>query len=204
MIAKLKGIIDSLTLDALVIDVGGVGYQVFCSASTLRQLPGEGEVASIYIETHVREDHIHLYGFASIAEKAAFLTLTKVNGVGAKMALAILSTLSAQQLSVAIAAQDKSAFTQISGVGPKLAARLLTELKDKFSFADDNTPQAAISSVDAPENGASDVSDAVSALVNLGYSRSDSYSVVAKIAAENDNMDVGGLIREGLKILGSS
>lgn len=204
MIAKLKGIIDSLTLDALVIDVGGVGYQVFCSASTLRQLPGEGEVASIYIETHVREDHIHLYGFASIAEKAAFLTLTKVNGVGAKMALAILSTLSAQQLSVAIAAQDKSAFTQISGVGPKLAARLLTELKDKFSFADDNTPQAAISSVDAPENSASDVSDAVSALVNLGYSRSDSYSVVAKIAAENDNMDVGGLIREGLKILGSS
>jgi Holliday junction DNA helicase RuvA len=204
MIGKLKGIVDTLKLDHLIMDVGGVGYLVFASAMTLRALPKEGEAALLYIETHVREDHIHLYGFASQAEKEAFLTLLKVSGVGAKMALAILSVLTPQQIAHAVMAQDKKAFTQASGVGPKLAVRLVTELKD--SFGKGVSLGAAPTSIASakPYNDNSPLQDAISALVNLGYSREQAFTVIERVAArqpEGAALAVGALIREGLKEL---
>jgi len=200
MIRKLKGIIDTIDTNSVIIDVGGVGYNAFCSGHTLRQIPQKGEAATLYIETHVREDHIHLYGFASAEEKQAFNLLLKVNGVGSKMALNVLSIFSPAQLATAIAAQDKGAFKAVSGVGTKIAERIVAELKDKFSIGGsvDNFATAP-STISAPNN---DINDAISALVSLGYSRSDAYTVINKISAQNDNMPVDALIRAGLKELG--
>src|SRR5690242_17327897 len=123
MIRKLKGIVDSIETDAVILDVGGVGYGVFCSANTLRLLPREKESTTLFIETHVREDHIHLFGFATAEEQESFQTLVKVSGVGAKMAMAVLSAMTPSQIATAIAAQDQNAFKAVSGVGPKLASR---------------------------------------------------------------------------------
>ena len=131
MIAKLKGIIDTIGEDYCIVDVGGVGYLVFASSKTLGRL-GKGTAASLLIETVVREDSITLYGFADAWEKEWFNTLTRVQGVGAKVCLSILSVLSPGQLAQAVSAQDKASFTRASGVGPKLAARIVTELKDKI------------------------------------------------------------------------
>ena len=200
MIRKLKGIIDTIDTNSVIMDVGGVGYNAFCSSNTLRQLPQKGEAATLHIETHVREDHIHLYGFASVEEKQAFNLLLKVNGVGSKMALNVLSCFSPAQLATAIAAQDKGAFKAVSGVGTKIAERIVAELKDKFSISggtDNFIPQASAAAV-----ASNDVADAISALVSLGYSRSDAYTVINKISAQNDNMPVDALIRAGLKELG--
>ena len=204
MIGKLKGIIDTKNTDSVIIDVAGVGYIVFCASSTIAKLPNTGEAATIYIETHVREDHIHLYGFSSTEQKDTFLLLNKVNGVGAKMALSILSILSPAQLSAAIASRDKAAFKSVSGVGPKLAERLITELKDKFSgfVPEISDNQSTASNVAFAATG--NINDAISALVNLGYGRSDVYTVVNNIAAINDNAQLDLLIREGLKELGRS
>src|SRR5688572_4636847 len=128
MIGKLTGRVDDVAEDHAILDVGGVGYLIFASAKTLGQLVS-GQAASLRIETHVREDHFHLYGFTSEAERAWFKTLNTVQGVGVKMALAILSVFTPDQLLTAIGAQDKKAFTTVSGVGPKLAERIVTELK---------------------------------------------------------------------------
>jgi Holliday junction DNA helicase RuvA len=206
MIGKLKGLVDTVGEDYAMIDVGGVGYVAFCSAGTLRQLPSVGEATTLHIETHVREDHIHLYGFASTEERRMFQQLTKINGVGNKVALAILSALSPGQIVTAIAAQDKQALTQAPGVGPKLAARLLTELKGQLGENWTSVSTAPI--VSGPNtNGAgiglarNDVMDAVSALVNLGYNRSDAYQAVQRVASKEESIEVDGLIREGLKEL---
>jgi Holliday junction DNA helicase RuvA len=199
MIRKLKGIIDTIDTNSVIIDVGGVGYHAFCSGHTLRQIPQQGEALTLHIETHVREDHIHLYGFASIDEKQAFNLLLKVNGVGSKMALSVLSVFSPSQLATAIAAQDKSAFKAVSGVGTKIAERIVAELKDKFSSSGSVDNFAMPSTSSHAQNN--DINDAISALVNLGYSRSDAYSVINKISAQNDNMPVDALIRAGLKEL---
>ena len=201
MIRKLKGIIDTIDINSVIIDVGGVGYNAFCSSNTLRQLPQKGEAATLHIETHVREDHIHLYGFASVEEKQAFGILIKVNGVGSKMALAVLSTFSPAQLTTAIASQDKGAFRSVSGVGPKIAERIITELKDKFSIIGSTDNFTTTTTNSTPANN--DITDAIAALVSLGYSRSDAYTVINKISALNDNMPVDLLIRAGLKELGS-
>ena len=131
MIAKLRGVVDTLGSDYCIIDVNGVGYLVFASAKTLAKLARGAQVA-LLIETIVREDSISLFGFADAWEKEWFLTLTKVQGVGAKVCLAILSVLSPMQLAQAVSAQDKASFTRAAGVGPKLAARIVTELKDKI------------------------------------------------------------------------
>jgi len=199
MIGKLRGIIDSIEEDSLLIDVGGVGYQVFCSGNTLRKIPGRGEAVSLAIETHVREDHIHLYGFLEKIELEWFRILTTVQGVGNRVALAILSSLNPEQLMSAIAAQDKSAFKAVSGVGPKLSERIITELKTKVkSFASQPiviTPGKGKQPAPAPH-------EAVSALVNLGYNRAEAYTVIAKIANQNSDMEVAELIRAGLKELG--
>ncbi|MGB8181555.1 MAG: Holliday junction branch migration protein RuvA, partial [Stellaceae bacterium] len=131
MIAMLAGRLDQVAADSLVLDVNGVGYHVFCSARSLGRLPVRGEPLRLYIETHVREDHIHLFGFLDEAERAWFRLLLSVQGVGARIAMAILSTLAPAELATAIVAQDKASITRADGVGPKLAARILTELKDK-------------------------------------------------------------------------
>jgi Holliday junction DNA helicase RuvA len=200
MIKKLKGRIDTIDTDSVIIDVGGVGYGVFCSVNTLRSLPAKGESASLFIETHVREDHIHLFGFASLEEQESFNTITKVSGVGVKVALAILSVLTPERLQNAIAAQDKAAFKAASGVGPKLAERIVTELKGKFSYK--NLPTGVVNaSTQAIMEANNNINDAISALVNLGYGRADAYNVITKIAAQNDNAQIDFLIKGGLKEL---
>jgi len=129
MIGKLRGVIDSIDEDGLILDVGGVGYLVAASARTLRALSAPGEAAELLIETHVREDAIRLYGFLTIAERDWFRTLQGVQGVGAKVALGILGALTAEALSTAVARQDKAMMARAPGVGPKLAARLVLELR---------------------------------------------------------------------------
>ena len=131
MIALLRGVLDFVAEDAAIIDVGGVGYLVFCSQRTLDSMPPPGKAVRVLVETHVREDHIHLYGFLQPEERSWFRLLTTVQGVGARVALSILSVLSSDQLLTAIVAQDKAPINRAHGVGPKLAARVVSELKDK-------------------------------------------------------------------------
>jgi Holliday junction DNA helicase RuvA len=202
MIGKLKGRIDSVDEDSVIIDVGGVGYHVFCGGRTLSQLPGTGEAAELLIHTHVREDHIHLFGFPSAVEREWFLTLMTVQGVGVKMAMGILSAFSPEQLAHAIAAKDVKALTRISGVGNKLAERLTTELKNKVAKLPTGTLAigAAGRTSALPPQSVSE--DAVSALVNLGYSRSEAFTAVA-MAAERigDVSKIDALIKESLRKL---
>src|SRR6476469_1144162 len=131
MIGKLKGIIDTYGEDYVIVDVGGVGYLVHCSARTLQALPAQGEAVTLAIETHVREDQIRLFGFTSDLEREWFRLLQTVQGVGAKVALSILSTLKPGELASAIAIADKAAIRRAPGVGPKVAERIVIELKDK-------------------------------------------------------------------------
>jgi Holliday junction DNA helicase RuvA len=196
MIAKLTGLVDSQGEDWAVLDVGGVGYLVFCSGRTLGTLPRRGETARLFIDTHVREDHIHLYGFAEAAERDWFRLLQSVQGVGARVALAILSALSASELTQTIAAQDKVPLTRASGVGAKLAQRIVAELKDKVAA----TVPGPVSADAAAGNG--EAQDAVSALVNLGYPRVEAFGAVAAATRElGGEAGVEALIRRGLKEL---
>jgi Holliday junction DNA helicase RuvA len=204
MIAKLTGTLDSLGEESAVIDVGGVGYLVFCSARTARQLPGRGEAAQLYVETHVREDHIHLYGFIDETERGWFRLLTTVQGVGARVALAVLGALAPDRLQQAILAQDAVALTQAEGVGRKLGARIVNALRDKVGGL--GAPAAgapAMGSEAAPAevaNGAA--GDAVSALVNLGYARLDAFAAVGgAIRKLGPGASIDALIRGALKEL---
>ncbi len=199
MIAKLSGTLDSAGEDSLIVDVGGVGYLVFCSMRTREALPGPGEPMSLHIETHVREDHIHLYGFAAAAEREWFRLLTTVQGVGARVALAILSALSPERLSDALIGADRAMLTHAPGVGPKLAGRIVSELKDKVAVVDG--PLAGFAAVPPAERPAA-LDDAVSALVNLGYSRGDAFGAVAQAARGlGPGVAVESLIRAGLREL---
>ena len=203
MIAKLTGIVDRSGEDGVVIDVGGVGYLVFCSARTLRLLPGPGEAARVVVETHVREDHIHLYGFIDEAERDAFRLVTTVQGVGARLGLAILSVLSPDQLAAAIMAQDRAALAQADGVGPKLAARIVNELRDKVGGLAQVGVAAGIAApaVATPGDGSA-AADSVSALVNLGYRRAEAMTAVAKVQQKlGHDAAVDRLIRGGLQEL---
>jgi Holliday junction DNA helicase RuvA len=209
MIGKLKGLIEEKTEDSLLLDVQGVCYLVFLSGRALQQLPGEGEAAALFIETHVREDHIHLYGFPTAEDRAWFRLLSTVQGVGAKMALAILDAFATAELSQAILAKDSKMLTRASGVGPKLAERLITELKNKVtkmaptaggsSFA----PAAAGSGRAAGEAvPSSAIDEAVSALVNLGYGRSEAMQAVSLAHQQQGELpSVEGMIRDALKEL---
>lgn len=204
MIAKLRGIADCIYEDSCIIDVNGVGYLVSASSKTLARLTKGAEV-TLLIETIVREDSIALFGFYDAWEKEWFNTLTKVQGVGAKVCLSILSALSPTQLAQAVSAQDKSSFLRAAGVGPKLAARLVTELKDKIvtvpvgdiTLSDVSDTDVAPVAVAAPANDVTE--DVISALINLGYQRLEAYKVVSKIYAENADKPVSELIRLALK-----
>lgn len=205
MIAKLKGLLDSVGQDSLILDVGGVGYLVFCSGRTLGALPTIGEPVSLSIETHVREDHIHLFGFATKQEQDWFLLLQSVQGVGAKVALAILSVLGPQDLTNALASKDAKAFSRANGVGPKLAGRIVNELKDKVgSLSLSTSSDIEVSNTAAPAHSAQGqvFDDAISALANLGYGRSEAFSAIAAVKARHgDDVDLSTLIRDGLKEL---
>ena len=197
MIGKLSGRIDSISGAQVIVDVGGVGYVVMCSARTLRAIGAVGEAASLRIETHVREDAINLYGFADTLEQDWFRLLTTVQGVGAKVALAILGTVSPEQLMQAIAVQDKAALTQADGVGPKLALRLVTELKDKTP-AFMASPARLASGTPAAPLPPSLVGDALSALLNLGYRRAEAFAAVSAAASRDPEAKLDTIIRASL------
>ena len=181
MIAKLTCIVDSIAADGCVIDVGGVGYHAFASRRTLGRLGGSGQPAVLHIETHVREDHIHLFGFIDHAERDWFRLLTGVQGVGGRVALAILGALDPDRLSMAIVSQDNALLTQADGVGPKLAGRIVSELKDKAGAGplSAGPPEGLAVGGDSLPDGVGPSADAISALVNLGYGRADAVGAVA-------------------------
>jgi Holliday junction DNA helicase RuvA len=203
MIGKLKGIVDSYGEDFVILDVGGVGYQVQCSARTLHALPASGQPAVLSIETYVREDQIRLFGFSSDVEREWFRLLQTVQGVGAKVALSVLGTLKPNELASAIAMRDKAAVSRTPGVGPKVAERIVTELKDKAPAYADLDPAVVRLSGQVDERRAPQpVADAVSALVNLGYGQPQAAAAIAAAAREaGEGSDAAKLIRLGLKEL---
>ena len=202
MIGKLKGTIDSYGEDHIILDVHGVGYLVHCSAKTLTALPSPGEAAVLSIETIVREDMIKLFGFRTDQEREWFRLLQTVQGVGAKVALAILSALEPGALATALGTGDKAMIGRAPGVGPKLAQRIVTELKDKapqFGHVDPNLARLA---GDESKSAPKPVQDAISALVNLGYGRPQAAAAVASsVSALGEDAGTQALIRRGLKEL---
>jgi Holliday junction DNA helicase RuvA len=209
MIAKLTGTLDWVGADSCVIDVGGVGYLVFCSRRTLERLGTVGSAVGVQVETHVREDHIHLYGFADRDERDWYRLLTGVQGVGGRGALSILSVLGPDDLATAILADDRKPLTRADGVGPKLAGRICSELKDKvggMALGAAASAPAAAAAGPAAEGGApaggAGVADAVSALVNLGYGRAEAFGAVHSAAKDlGDGAAVSALIPAALKQL---
>jgi Holliday junction DNA helicase RuvA len=203
MIGKLKGIIDSYGEDYVILDVNGVGYQVHCSARTLQALPAQGEPATLSIETYVREDQIKLFGFATDIEREWFRLLQTVQGVGAKVALAVLGTLKPSELASAIAMRDKATISRTPGVGQKVAERIVTELKDKVpAFADIDPAVVHLAGSLDERRAPRPVIDAVSALVNLGYGQPQAAAAIAAAARHaGEGADTATLIRQGLKEL---
>jgi len=197
VIARLKGIIESIGDSSCVIDVNGVGYLVFCSSRTLAALDAGGAV-SMLTEMQVREDSITLYGFGTAAEREWFRLLNTVQGVGAKVALGILSALSPDQLIAAISSSDKAALSRAPGVGPKLAIRLVTELREKAGVM----PGGGAAALPPPTALRHHVADALSALENLGYRRAEAEAALTKgIEAHGEDAALDVLIRAGLKAL---
>ena len=203
MIGKLTGTVDSVGEDSVILDVHGVGYLVHCSARTLRELPAVGKAVALAIETHVREDQIRLFGFLSDGEREWFRLLQTVQGVGTKVALAILSTLKPADLATAIAMRDKAMITRAPGVGPKVAERIVTELKDKSPALTAVDPAVVrLSGAVEDRRAPGPVADAVSALVNLGYDQPQAVAAIAAAVREaGEGADASRLIRLGLKEL---
>src|SRR6185437_6264210 len=180
MIGKLKGVVDSYGEDSIVLDVNGVGYLVHCSTRTLQELPGVAQPATLSIETHVREDQIKLFGFRTDVEREWFRLLQTVQGVGAKVALSVLSTLKPADLASAIAMRDKAMVARAQGVGPKVAERIVTELKDKApAYASVDPAVIRLSGAVEERRAPQPVVDAVSALVNLGYGQPQAAAAIA-------------------------
>jgi len=201
MIGKLKGVIDSFGEDVVILDVGGVGYMVYCSARTLKGLPARGEPATLSIETHVREDQIRLFGFASDLEREWFRLLQTVQGVGTKVALSLLGTLKPAELATAIAMRDKAMIARAPGIGLKVAERIVTELKDKTLGALDPAAVRLADALDA-EQAPRPIADAISALVNLGYGAPQATAAIAvAVKSAGESADAASLIRLGLKEL---
>lgn len=202
MIGKLKGTVDEIGEDHVIIDVHGVGYVAFCSARTLSAL-NEGEAATLFIETYVREDQFRLFGFQSALDREWFRLLQSVQGVGARVALAVLSTLSAADLANAIALQDKAMVARAPGIGPKVAQRIVAELRNKApALAGDAATGIGLKQELGEGAAPAPVADAVSALANLGYSRDQAANAVAAaMKTAGEGADSAALIRQGLKEL---
>lgn len=203
MIGKLSGIVDTIGEDHLIVDVNGVGYLVYCPVNMLAKLPSAGEPVTLSIETHVREDAIRLYGFSSALERDWFRLLQSVQGVGAKVALAIQSTLGPGDLASAIALQDKAMVARAPGVGPKVAQRIVSELRDKApAYSGAAAAEIGLQSEIGHGVASSAVTDAVSALTNLGYSAQQASGAVAKALKQaGEEAESAQLIRLGLKEL---
>ena len=201
MIGKLTGRLDAVSDNGAIIDVGGVGYSVFTSSRTMSQLGSIGEVVTVLVETHVREDHIHLYAFYSDDEKRWFQTLQTVQGVGSKAALAILSALTSEDIMNSLLSEDKTMFVRADGVGQKLATRIVSELKDKVDgFFAGNVNN--IETTTSPDNSL--IADAISAMVNLGFSRFEAQKAVSKASNFKANIEtLDKLIAATLKELAS-
>lgn len=206
MIGKLTGYVDGMGDGFIYLNVHGVGYRVFCSTKTIASLTKEEEV-SLFIETQVREDHIHLFGFLSAGEQEIFNTLTGVQGVGAKVGMAILSSLGLNEISMAVATGDNKAFTRVSGIGPKLATRIVTELKGKAGLLTADMMQVNGLSAEAGTTLSADsriLQDAVSALVNLGYSRTEAGIKASQTLSANPESSLSDVIRLTLKEMGKA
>jgi holliday junction DNA helicase RuvA len=203
MIGKLKGVIDSYGEDFIIVDVNGVGYVVHCSARTLQALPATGEPVALAIETHVREDQIRLFGFLTDVEREWFRLLQTVQGVGTKVALAVLGTLKPGDLASAIAMRDKGAVARTPGVGPKVAERIVTELKDKApAYANVDPAVIRLSGAVEERRAPQPVVDAVSALINLGYGHPQAAAAIAAATrSAGEGADTAQLIRLGLREL---
>jgi holliday junction DNA helicase RuvA len=203
MIGKLKGLIESYGQDSVIVDVNGVGYEVHCSARTLQELPGVGQPATLSIETHVREDQIRLFGFVTEIEREWFRLLQTVQGVGTKVALAVLGTLKPSELASAIATRDKAMVARAPGVGPKVAERIVTELKDKApAYTNVDPALVRLSGALDDKRAPAPVTDAVSALVNLGYAQAQAAAAIAAAArSAGEGAQATTLIRLGLREL---
>ncbi len=201
MIGKLSGRVDSFYEGYLILDVNGVGYRVFCSSKTATKLGGVGATVSLWIETQVREDHIHLIGFADTTEQQLFNLLSTVQGVGAKVALAILSALTPQEIQMAVMTGDSKAFTRAGGVGPKLGVRLITELKGKMGSVGANETMQVLQNTQTGAQS-SVMEEAISALSNLGYARIEAGMVVANVLKAHPEADTSELIRLSLREIG--
>lgn len=202
MIGKLKGIVDSFGADWVLVDVNGIGYEVHCAPRTLAGMPKAGEAVTLAIETHVREDHIRLYGFRTDTERAWFRLLQGVQGVGAKVALSVLGTLSPNELANAVALQDKGQVARSPGVGPKVAQRIVAELKDKIPAATLAAKTGDIVLPDVSGQTTPAAAEAVSALTNLGYAQHQASAAIAAAAQKaGEAAKTEELIRLGLKEL---
>ena len=198
MIAKLRGTVDSVGEDWLILVVGGVGYLLFCSVRTIAALSNQNEMATLFVSTHVREDHIHLYGFSEEGEREWFLLLQTVQGVGAKVALGILSALELHELHGAVASGDRSQFRRVTGVGPKVANRLGVELADKVEGQRFSVEALATKSSRRVAEGS--MKEAISALVNLGYGRPEAQAAILEASRSEDIADdLSSLIHAGLR-----
>ena len=199
MIGRLTGVAIDRGIDGCcVLDVQGVGYEVFVPLRTLGRLPAPPEPVTLHIHTHVREETLRLYGFADVLDRLAFRTIMGVSGVGPKLALAILNDLSAAELSAAVASNDKKRFTAIAGIGKKMADRLVLELKDKLPALPAGATVAAVAPA-PPTNGVA--GEVASALVGLGFSRVQAETAVAKVIADDDRRPIETLIRQALATL---
>lgn len=203
MIGKLKGVIESYGENSVIVDVAGVGYEVYCSARTLQELPGIGQPATLSIETHVREDQIRLFGFLTELEREWFRLLQTVQGVGVKVALAVLGTLKPAEIASAIAMRDKAMVARTPGVGAKVAERIVTELKDKApAYTNIDPALVRLSGALEDKRAPAPVSDAVSALVNLGYAQAQAAAAIAAAArSAGEGAEATTLIRLGLREL---
>jgi holliday junction DNA helicase RuvA len=202
MIAKLTGLLDSTGTDWLVIDVGGVGYQVFVSSRTLSQLPGHGQKLSLLIESLVRNEQTQLFGFSDETERTWFRLLLAIQGVGAKVGLAILSAVSCDELHQAILSQDQAIITRADGVGPKLANRIIAELKSKVGGLTLGLANSSLEGASTISSISGGMSEAISALTNLGYRRSEAVEAIAKSTQIlGPGASTEDLIRQGLNVL---
>lgn len=209
MIAQLSGRLVSADLTNLILDVQGVGYLVHATGRTLAQIGQPGDMVTLVTELLVREDSLTLYGFKDTAEQAAFRMLQTVQGVGAKAALSILTTLPADELSQAILAGDKAMVSRADGIGPKLAQRIINELAQKLPTSSTSGPatvgSATADGVEGDAVGARQqlAQDTLSALLNLGYSRTEAFSAVSQTMQNEEAKDVSVLIALALKQLGA-
>ncbi|MDR1425543.1 MAG: Holliday junction branch migration protein RuvA [Rickettsiales bacterium] len=203
MIGKLTGIVDSIRESSLILDVGGVGFEIHCSTKTLNCAPALGEKMSLFIETVVREDSLMLFGFLSQSEQTCFNTLCRVNGVGSKIVLKIMGTVAVDDILLAISAKDKDIFCEIPGIGPKLAARIVTELQN-CAMLKNFVPSEFNSSVNSGSGLNSSrtalvIRDAINALEGLGYQRGTISSIVASVVGQNPDLVLESVITESLR-----